>query len=80
MHTHEVGDRGTGLLEDLADGLRGVTREGLVNEAVVLVERVQAALNDLGNDVGGLAFLKRDLLRVARSFSSTSAGTESRSR
>ena len=80
MHAHEVGDRGTGLLEDLADGLRGVTGEGLVNEAVVLEEGVQATLNNLGNDVGGLTFLERDLSRVARSLSSTSAGTESRSR
>ena len=80
MHAHEVGDRGTGLLEDLADGLRGVTGEGLVNEAVVLEEGVQATLNNLGNDVGGLTFLERNLFRVARSLSSTSAGTESRSR
>ena len=61
MHAHEVGDRGTGLLEDLADGLRGVTGEGLVDEAVVLEEGVQATLNNLGNDVGGLTFLERDL-------------------
>ena len=62
MHAHEVGDLGAGLLEDLTDGLRGVTREGLINEAVVFEERVQTALNDLGNDVGGLTFLERDLL------------------
>ena len=61
VHAHEVGDRGTGLLEDLADGLRGVTGEGLVDEAVVLEEGVQATLNNLGNDVGGLTFLERDL-------------------
>ena len=65
MHAHEVGDLGAGLLEDLADGLRGVTGEGLVNEAVVLEERVQATVI---------------FSRVARSLSSTSAGTESRSR
>ena len=39
MHAHEVRDRGAGLLEDLSDGLRGVTGKGLVDEAIVLVER-----------------------------------------
>src|SRR5690625_7362031 len=53
----ETGDGAAGLLHDLADRLLRVLREALVQQHVLLVEAVQAALDDLGQGLLGLALV-----------------------
>src|SRR5699024_11296423 len=60
-----TGDGAASLLDDLADGLLGVLGERLIQEAVLLEEAVQAALDDLRQRLLGLALVFRGLLGVA---------------
>src|SRR5699024_3647423 len=57
-----TGDGAASLLDDLADGLLGVLGERLIQEAVLLEEAVQAALDDLRQSLLGLALVLRGLL------------------
>src|SRR5699024_5383346 len=58
----EAGDGAAGLLSDLADALLRILGEGLVQEAVLLEEAVEATLDDLGDRLLGLALVTSGLL------------------